>query len=171
MSLVVTAVSTTALQRRQRRQATVEAWIAWSDNNADGRRCLSNYLGVNKITTEQARGLADESDLISKTGEVLSAEDRRQVIESLATILNGLERIAVGARLRVYDPEILRRLGATIIVRTYVRFEPYIEYRRTTQDLDRRQARAYLALTKYVAELRRSGLDRDRLRRTGEVRG
>ncbi len=163
-SLLVTAVSAAALHRRQRRQATIEAWIAWSDSTADGRRCVSDYLPA-RITLDHARGLVGDGPLVDKNDNVVSEDQRQKLLESLVTLLNGLERIANGTRVGVYDADTLRRLGGTIIVTTYLRFESYVEYRRTTANRDHRQTRAFLALEKQVAELKRHELDRERLGR------
>lgn len=169
-SLLVTAVSAMAVWRRQKRQATVEAWTNWSDNTVDARRCLSSHLGSGKISTDQARALADDDrPLVDKNGNPLDADARMEVLENLVTVLNGLERMAAGAELGVYDSRMLRKLGATIIVRTHLRFQPYIDRRRSTEDLDRRQRRAYVAFDRQVTELKRYDLDRERLRRAGRV--
>jgi hypothetical protein len=164
-SLIVTAVSTTLAWRRQKRQATIEAWTAWSDKTVEARKCLTKHLGPEKISGTQARALVDRDiALTDKDGKTVSEDEVADIGNSMVLVLNGLERLATGARLGVYDGATLRTLGATIIVRTRERFGPYIERRRTTDDEDLRQKRAYIALDRQVRELKRHELDRDRLK-------
>jgi hypothetical protein len=162
---MVTAVSTTALWRRQKRQPTIEAWTSWSDNTLDLRKLLTQHLGPNSISSTQARALVlKDAPLLDKEGQALGQEIRADIGDSLAVLLNGLERLAVGVRVNVYDAPTLQDLGATIIVRTWERFEPYVQERRTTEDRRYRQERAFIALEAEVARIEKHRvLDRARV--------
>jgi len=164
VSLIVTAVSSVALVRRQRRQATLEAWTDWSDACGEARRNLSRNLGFGEMTTDQAQALVEKArTFVTHEGAEIDAAARAALLSDVVLVLNGLERLAAGASSRVYDREMLRTLGATIIVRSYTRLEPYVEVRRNASDKTLRQKLAFVELEALVTSLRHEELDTDRL--------
>lgn len=103
------------------------------------------------------------AELQDRYGHALTTKQKRAVGTAMAQTLNGLERLAAGIDGGVYDLTTVRALGATIIVRTYERFERYIRLRRDAPDADRRQRQVWVNLSALVMELRRHGLDTERL--------
>ncbi|TFV67803.1 UNVERIFIED_ORG: hypothetical protein E4P37_01545 [Bacillus sp. AZ43] len=135
LSLVVAAASALGNWQRQKREATIKAWTDWSDSTRELRAQVTAVLGEGAITKDQARGLVDqERPLLDKDGRKLRAAARREIRITVASLLNGLERLAAGANLGVFDGRTLKALGGTIIVRHCERFEEYIKVRRSGAD-------------------------------------
>ncbi len=71
-----------------------------------------------------------------KYGEEINRElaikihDEKQDVSSINRILNLYERIALGINLGIYDIHALNRASGKLLVNNYMRFKPYIEYRR-----------------------------------------
>lgn len=145
-SLFVAAASAYSAVIRAKRKDTLEAWKAWSDGHSQARRYVTDVLGAAEISDAQALALTANHTLQDKNGKDLSSDDRQKLREHIADILNGLERLAVGVELGIYDEDVLRLIGGTIIVRTFERFEPYIINRRTRATTRTRQSRAYTEL-------------------------
>lgn len=61
------------------------------------------------------------------------AETKAQIerVHDITTVLNGLERIAVGCRSGLYDLAEIDSLGGTIIRRTFEQYESFIKVSRT----------------------------------------
>lgn len=136
---------------RVKRKDTLEAWNKWSDDTRDKRRIVSDVMGIDEISEDQARALTEDYPLHHlKTGEQLSHNERRVQREHVVDILNGLERLAVGVKFEIYDLAVLRQIGATIIVRYFQKFEPYIVARRKKATDKTRQSRAYVELEELV---------------------
>lgn len=169
VSLVVTASLTGAVGRRQRRQATIDAWADWSDGTAQHRKLFKAHFGLSQLLSHEAAGLFSKTappvDFVDRQGHSMSEEEHRTVKHALTMTLNGLERLAAGINCRVYDRDTLSQLGGTICVRHYEQALPYIELLRTTGELERRQERAYRELEELVSGLKLEQLDRERLRR------
>ena len=164
-SFVLLALTSWANWRSTRRQATIEAWNAWSEGCTEARRRLSRTLGMRAISPEQARALASQGEaLLNLEGKPMTQDEKQAVLNDMVEVLNGLERLAVGVRLGLYRREVLVLVGATIIKRTYERFEPYIVFRRTSPDSDKRQERAFNQLDLLVGHIRSSEVDSQRLR-------
>ena len=150
-AFVSTGMSSLFSYRRSRREATLDAWIKWSDENHKARVQLTADLGPRQIT-KQAQSLVDAHTQLLNQKEV--SEDLRKIIANMTSVLNGLERLAAGVLLDVYDLRMLRNLGGTTVVRTVDRFQPYIVRRINNSNLDGRQARAFANLL-IVADLLR----------------
>lgn len=148
-ALFVTAFSAYASANRGKKKDTLEAWNTWSDDHREARRRLTRELGMSEISEEQATALADptRARLKNKDGDVVSDETLKQLRGDVCDMLNGLERLAVGVELGIYDEAVLRLMGGTIIARTYERFEPYIDATREAGSTRKRQSRAYTELT------------------------
>jgi len=160
ISLVATATSLIGNWSRQRREATIKAWNEWSDHNRESRRTITDCFGKPAMSVEQGTSLVED--------EILSDElvrGRRALVDTL----NGLERLAVGVEMGVYDLPTLKRLGGTIIVRQYQRAEAYITARRNASDPLGRQATVYESL-EYVCGLLRRGSLLDETRKIDEKR-
>lgn len=163
-SLVVAAVTTWGGWRRNKRQATIEAWNAWSDACYSDRVLLSKELGPKTISSAQATSLTMVGAVLEGRNGPLTLEAKQEVGHSISRVLNGLERLAVGVENGIYDVKPLREIGGTIIVRTFERFEPYIIARRESSDIEARQSRVFKSLGRLVGDIRRKDMDADRLR-------
>jgi Domain of unknown function (DUF4760) len=144
-SLFVAAIAAYGAVARSRRKDTLEAWVKWSDGTIDARRELTRVLGAKTITDEQAKALTEDVQLLDKNGAPLDNDAREKLRGQVGDVLNGLERLAVGVELGIYDEAVLRLIGGTIIARTYERFKPYITARQEDTFKDR-QTRAYKEL-------------------------
>lgn len=164
LSLALTAWNIYLSSRRRRRQATLEAWIAWSAATVEARMSITRFLGTGVITATQAQELVEKTALHDHNGNVLSSDQRAEVGNATVLVLNGLERLAVGVDLGIYDIKTLSMLGGTIIKRTRDRFAPYIAGRREAKDLDLRQARAFVALDSLAEEMELRRIDENRLK-------
>jgi hypothetical protein len=162
-SLVVAAVTTWGGWRRSKRQATIEAWSAWSDACYSDRVLLSKALGPKTIESLQATSLTTiGTELVGRNGP-MTAEEKQEVGHAISRVLNGLERLAVGVENGIYDVKPLRQIGGTIIVRTFERLEPYIIARRESADMEARQRRVFKSLGNLVDDIRRKDMDAERL--------
>lgn len=169
-ALFVTAYSAYSAAVRVKKKDTLEAWNKWSDDHREARRRLTRELGEGEITEEQARILADDTpkppavkpsrryrnqaastqsvpQLKNRRGEAMPDEVVRRLQNDVDDVLNGLERLAVGVELGIFDEAVLRLLGGTIIARTYERFEPYIDAVRESSSTKKRQSRAWSELS------------------------
>src|SRR5690606_10016211 len=148
--------------RRQRRLDTIAAWSDWSDSCRSARAETTRLLGMGALSEEVGLALAN-NEAIAHDGVDLTDQGRRQTaVNDLVAILNGLERLANGVHLGVYDIKAIRTLGGTIVVREFERGESYIRGRRTAKDDLRRQVRAFVALEALVDELRSKNLDEEK---------
>jgi hypothetical protein len=164
VSLALTAWNTFLNARRRRRQATLEAWIAWSAATVDARMSITRFLGTGVIFATQAQALVEKTTLQDHNGKELTADQHAEVGNATVLVLNGLERLAVGVDLGIYDIKTLSMVGGTIIKRTRDRFAPYIAGRREAKDLDLRQTRAFVALDKLAEDMERRRIDENRLK-------
>ncbi|KAF0957319.1 DUF4760 domain-containing protein [Rhodococcus sp. T7] len=161
-SLVATAVAAYNAFARSRRKDTLAAFSLWSDKHYPVRVALSKQLGSHRISREQALALVTAAPLNDKNGAPLSQEDKQQAREQICEVLNGLERLATGVNLGIYDERVLRKIGGTIIVRTYERFEPYIRARHSEAAAEGQQSKAYEQLAILVKILDMPRLDATR---------
>ncbi|WP_182111670.1 DUF4760 domain-containing protein [Actinotalea sp. JY-7876] len=164
-SLVTAATSTLASWRRNKRESTIDAWAAWSESTADARKMITLHLGRKQVSAQQAAALLQKGmALTDQSGQPLTADTRLELKHSVTLVLNGLERLANGVAVGVYDLGTLARLGGTTIVRSHERFDPYIDILRRTEVKELRQERAYVALDGLARELRRRrDVDTERL--------
>jgi len=149
VSLTSSAIGAAANASRQRREATLKAYSEWSDTTWDTRKKLQMRLG-NGVLDE---GLAAEIVGAPRAGRTLPKHERISVASDIATVLNGLERLAVGVELGVYDLVTLRRLAGTIVVRHWQRYESYVMARRKLATATDRQKVVFLSLENVAAEL------------------
>ncbi len=146
-ALFVAAYTAYSAAVRGKKKDTLEAWSKWSDDSHVARAEVSRVFGLEEITVEQAKALAGEFEMKDKDGRGLTVEKRQEMRRYVAQdILNGLERLAVGVELGIYDEKVLRLLGATIIARTWERFEPYVREKREQGPDKKRQSKAYTEL-------------------------
>lgn len=146
LSVVVTSIGLASNWRRQQRAATLKAWSEWSDKSQPHRRTLSDFYGTHALTREQGTALVLAAE--PRPADELTEEikELRRVLKALVLVSNGLERIAVGVELKVFDLRTLRAVGGTIVVRHFQRTEGYVKARREAANLDVRQEKAYLSL-------------------------
>lgn len=114
------------------------------------------------LSDSVGRALANNEAIVEGGIDLTDQARRQAAVNDLVLILNGLERIANGVHLGVYDIKAIRALGGTIVVREFERGEAYVTGRREATDEQRRQARAFVALQALVEELRSSSLDEER---------
>lgn len=146
-ALFVAAFSAYSGVVRSKKKDTLEAWSKWSDDSRVARTEVSDIFGLEEITVDQAKALAGDFEMKDKDGRGLTIEKRQEMRGYVAhDILNGLERLAVGVELGIYDEKVLRLLGATIIARTWERFEPYVKAKREQGSNKARQSKAYTEL-------------------------
>lgn len=158
MSLLATGFASWSNWRRQRRLDTIKAWNEWSDTSREARHRLTTVFGMQSITPEIGRALAEDISTGTDGTALSDPQVRRKAVNDLVVVLNGLERLSSGVRLGVYDLEMLRVLGGTIIVRQYERGTAYIEARRTACIEGRRQATAFKELERVANDLRSANL-------------
>jgi hypothetical protein len=163
LSLVVASSTAIGNARRQKVMATMEAWIAWSDGSQEDRRQVTALFGTAPLTAAQARALIEGGPCLDAHGQPMTEDRRKQALRTIVRLLNGLERIAAGVDLGTYDVATLNTMGGTIIARTFYRFRPYIQLRRTTPIDPLRQRDAFTRLEALTSEIERlSTVDRRR---------
>lgn len=168
ISLIVLMMTSWNTWTATRKQATLEAWSAWSDRTAADRKLLTDTLGAHALSTEQGAALADRAKTLHDLrGEEVVGDEREKIVHALAQVLNGLERLAVGVEVGIYRRRVLVHVGGTIIKRSYERFEPYIEHKRSLPDKSRRQERVYEALEGLARQIRFDEVDAQRIKSLG----
>jgi len=145
-SLLVTITGLAANWRRQKREATLKAWAEWSDNSLPARRALLSSIGRQALTEDVGLALANGTPLPADCPVGLTEQNRSDVRKDMLKVLNGLERLAVGEMVGVYDAVTLRKLGGTIIVRAWQQAEPYVSARRNAKEKAEAQASAFITL-------------------------
>lgn len=164
LSLMVLALSSWANWRASRHQATLEAWNDWSERSRAARAELTQLIGNGRITAAQGHAIAHTGEvLVDANGNPLTMDQKQTVINSMTQVLNGLERIAAGVEVGIYRRDVLIIVGGTIIKRSYERFEPYIEVRRSMSERDKRQERAFAQLSALVSHVKGYEVDAERL--------
>lgn len=148
-ALFVTAYSSYSGSTRAKKKDTLEAWNQWSDGSRAARRRVTRLVGVDEFTEAQGKALATgaSQQLSGKDGVILNEEQFNELKDDVHDILNGLERLAVGVELGIYDEAVLMLMGGTIIARLYERFEAYIEALRKSESTKTRQSKALTELT------------------------
>lgn len=176
-SVTVTAVSSYASWARTRSQATLEAWSAWKDGSAEDRRELARFFSVDTALNREQSACLDQGlafHVIRRSDGTMRRVDEegsRELRRRLRRVLNGLERLAVGAETMIYDRDVLMQIGGTMIVASYARYEEFIARARE------RNTRIYAALHLLVSEAesaqgrgRRRLFDEARVRRIEQTR-
>lgn len=152
--ILATTAGVIANYRRTKRRETLDAWMAWSESSRPHRGVVAKVFGPRKMTDAQARSLIlNEGTLVDVNGRDLDPEERRTARNSLSAVLNGLEGLAAGAYLGVYDVRTLAAVGGTIIVGTLRRYEPYVRLRQNTTVEGRAQKTAFEALCVLATDL------------------
>jgi hypothetical protein len=118
---------------RAKRKDTLQAFGKWVDDTREARIDVARVLvdkEKHEVTMEQAKALlgGPDGELTDKYGTTLDESERRKLGDQVRDILNGLETIALGVQKGVYDRVVLRRMGRSVIARTYKRLEQYIKY-------------------------------------------
>lgn len=165
-SLVVATTSFVINRISSRKEATLKAWSDWSDVTLKARLQLTSTFGPKNITDEQGEALAQiDRTLADKNGNLLDEKEKRKTIDSVLTILNGLERIAVGIHHGVYRYDVVASIGGTTVVRAYKRLLPYIDSRRNFPDPELRQVKVYVYLEDLVDKLeKKAQIDKSLIR-------
>ena len=162
ISFVATAFNLAASWTRTRREATIKVWTEWSDSHYKDRRKVTMVFGEVAMTEAQGQALVNGGILHDAYGVALTDRQKAEAANALVSMLNGLERIAVGVELGVYDLATLSNLGGTIFARTFERARPYIHARREASEITKRQSLAYVSLQNISALLERKRLVHDR---------
>lgn len=133
-SLFYSAYTNAASRKQEVRKQTLSAFAEWSRSSHSVRVRTTQHLGGDEpIRKDFAEKLFSEEAFRSLVGD-LSAEDSAAFRADIITALNGLEHLATGVIVGVYDEDVLKRIGGTVIARTYLRFEPYIVLVRSGQE-------------------------------------
>ena len=149
ISLVLTAFSTMSGWARTKRAATIEAYHRWNSDTIEYRKTVFRLIGDQALSPDQGRALVDRRplpDIVLANGQ----QDQDLLAECIRSTLNGLERIAVGCDMGVFDPTTLRRLGGTTVARCFVRWEEYVKHRRTAQNGEEKFKNAFVELEDLV---------------------
>ncbi|MBT2475879.1 hypothetical protein J7E68_15175 [Microbacterium sp. ISL-103] len=148
---VLVAVSVFVVNTRiARRSATIEAWREWAKESSAARTRIGQAFPALRMTREDALRIRTRTSPApwwhrrDGARRVALQDSRRDITQ----ILNGLERIAVGARIRIVDRRLLRRIAGTRIPAAYILFEEYILVVREGQPTRPPQPRAYAELTR-----------------------
>jgi hypothetical protein len=159
LSLMVTAATSMLNWQRQKREATIKAWREYADSRKEQRITLADFFGLAPLSDEHAQALlAEDGTLVGKNRRRVSPETQSQIVEDVLFVLNGLERLATGARLGVYDTKVFRMLAGTNILAAWTRYESYIKAKRTSKDLAQRQTTAWVQFETLAREIRREDL-------------
>lgn len=164
LGLALTGFSTYSGVRQRKRQVTLEAFSEWSDATSAARSLFTRAFGEGPISQQQAQALMDGSEFKMADGSIMKPADVVELRRLVVTALNGLERLAAGVFEDVYDLNVIVRLGGTIIIRNWERFESYVDVRRQAPSLKLRQKRAYVEYERLVGEVRERQIDEDRIR-------
>ncbi len=167
-SVVVGYLIWAADHRQKQREATLQAWLAWSTSSQEDRKTVHLELGPYHLSDELGRCLVESKPCPGLPGP--GSKEREAALTALVSTLNGLERMAIGVQLGLYDARTLNVLGGTIIVRQYQRAEGYIRARRTSPDERLRQAEAYSSLEQLTKRLTKSDDTQIDARRLGALR-
>jgi hypothetical protein len=158
LSLVVAATASVMNWRRQKREASIKAWIDWSDSRFESRKITQKFFGDKPLSAEQGLALVARKGLKNKDGEECDHDTLAQVGNAVVHILNGLERLATGWNLNVYDAKTLRALGGTTIVGMYKQYGKYVWARRTAEDEAERRRNAFVELHRLVRAIQMADL-------------
>ena len=99
--------------RRQKKQATLDAWSKVRDDRRKDRMLLGDKFRGMHLGSDNARALLTEPE----------RADEKFALESY---LNSLERIATGARMGIYDVDVIYQIGRGAICQGYERYSAYV---------------------------------------------
>lgn len=145
-SVVVGVAIAMSDRRAKRREATLRAWLEWRDESLENRRVLAKAFSP-QMTAAQARAL--RLNLPAEGLPEPGTEERLLLARAVPETLNGLERIALGIQMGLFDSQALATLGQLIILRHYERCREYVEFVRTTPG----NADVYSGVTVLVSKL------------------
>lgn len=151
LSLVLTGFAVSSAATRQRRERTIDAWHSWQEDRAKDRRLLEKCLGADAISEAQVAELRQRPIVTFSAygGVALDPKGTIELRDGLVRILNGLERLAVGCELGIYDTKTLGLLSNRIVTKTVGRYDKYLDSARVLNP------RAYKALRALDVEFRR----------------
>lgn len=133
-SLCYSAYTNAASRKQEVRKQTLAAFSEWSRSSHSLRVRTTQHLGRDEpISEEFAQKLHNEEPFRSLVRD-FTAEETAAFRADIITTLNGLEHLATGVIVGVYDEDVLKRIGGSVIARTYLRFEPYIALVRSGQE-------------------------------------
>lgn len=143
-------------RRSVQEAASLDAWNLWSDSTRKERILISRTLGMQTVREDQAEALTTPGQAVLNKDRVqLQYKEKENLLDAVVVVLNGLERIAVGIKFGIYRRDVVAQIGGTIIVRTWERFQPYVERQRNLADLTRRQENAWIQLEELALHIRK----------------
>lgn len=169
---VIVAITVFLVNTRiARRMATIEAWRDWTRHTSGPRMRIGQAFPAMRMSKEDAIKIRTVTPAVSRWRRRESANRThlQQCRRDISEILNGLARIAVGAKVGVLDKHLLKRIAGTRIPAAYVRFEEYIVLAREGQPTRFAQPAAYADLTELVRWMVGGDEQLDSLRRTRSV--
>lgn len=150
LGLIASAVTAAANFRRQRREATLTAYNKWSDDTLNTRIELRKCLGGAVLSDDLGAELAGDPTLETRRFDDSAIE---RITKDIVVVLNGLERLAVGVNLGVFDLLVIRQIAGTIVIRYWNWFQPYVLAKRRLSNPQRRQQAVYLELESLAGQL------------------
>lgn len=121
--IFVSAIVAFLSWRSQQRLTRAKHAIDLQNNYLSSQVILTDIYKVADLSREFS---ADDIERLSFVEVKTANKEDKERLESLRTVLNALERMAIGIRRDVYDEELLRSSYATYVIETWVAFLPYI---------------------------------------------
>ena len=138
----------------ERRSATLRAWYEWSSGLRAERMPINKHLHHLEVETAQAVALATPgAPVIDRDGAPLTADQKAELLNAVLAVLNGLEHLAVGVRMGVYNRDVIVRSGGTVVIAMWRRFQPYITEQRRGATAAASQRRAWIELERLVEHI------------------
>lgn len=127
--ILVSAGVAFASWRSQRQLTRAKHAIDLQNNYLSSERILVDIYKVAELSRQLNATEIERLSCVDVT--TANKKDRRQ-LASLRTVLNALERMAIGIRRDVYDTELLYSSYATYVIETWTAFLPYIKAKQAT---------------------------------------
>lgn len=130
--IFVSVVVAMASWRSQRRLTRAKNSIDLQNSYLSSDRILPEMYHIAELSKELT---ADEIMRLACLDVSMEATDEdKERLSCLRTVLNALERMAIGIRRDVYDADLLYESYASFVLETWTAFSPYISEKRRTND-------------------------------------
>jgi Domain of unknown function (DUF4760) len=108
---------------RRCKEATFHYWQGLQESALAARRLLTQHYGSDEMTSAEAAKL-----VLAANGAVGDERDRySEVLYGLREYLNGLERLALGIEMSIFDLDVIDAMGNTTVRRAWERNHAYID--------------------------------------------
>lgn len=122
--VLVSAIVAFLSWRTQKKLTRAKHSIDLQNNYLSSERILADIYRVAELSKELTSDEIERVACINFKFE-MSKKDKQR-LSSLRTVLNALERMAIGIRMDVYDGDLLFNSYATYVIETWIAFHPYI---------------------------------------------